>query len=144
MRHSRPSRSGVGYFFTVLKQQQDQLKGMKTDICSSLLAKLFDGDTIPIMLKTDSEYFEAAGLKDNCPFMTKYFRIENIDEDKNVVTLSLLQPFDICQGVTTCFNELYHLERSDTYATLRIDSISAIQCLDIDLMTKKVIIEPKW
>lgn len=141
MRHSR---NGLLYFLTVLKKQQDQLKGMKTDICSSLLAKLFDGDTIPIMLKVDSEYFEAAGSKDNCLFRTKYFRIESIDEEKDTVTLSLLQPFDIYNCVTSYFNELSHLERTDTCVTLWIGSINALQCLDIDFMTKKVIIEPKW
>jgi Spore coat protein Z len=144
MQHRHPGRKGLGCFLKIVKNQQDQLKGMKTDICSSLLAKLFDGDTIPIMLTINNEYFQAAGSNDHGSFCTKYFRIESMDEETNSVTLSLLKPFDICNDFTPRFNELYRLVKTDTCITLCIDTISAIQCLDIDLMTKKVTIEPKW
>lgn len=144
MQHRHPRKSGLGCFLKILKNQQEQLKGMKTDICSSLLAKLFDGDTIPIMLTINNEYFQAAGPNDHGSFSTKYFRIESMDEEKKSVTLSLLKPFNICNDITPCFNELYRLVKTDARVTVCIDTISAIQCLDIDLMTKKVTIEPKW
>ncbi|WNS80304.1 CotY/CotZ family spore coat protein [Domibacillus sp. DTU_2020_1001157_1_SI_ALB_TIR_016] len=137
-------RSGLGFFLQILKEQQDQLKGMKTDICSSLLAKIFEADTIPIMLKTDEDYFEAAGSKNDCPFTTRYFRIEHLDEEEKTVTLSLLQPLDVCCGTAVCFHELSFLERTNVCVTVCIEGISAIQCLDMELMVRRTFIEPKW
>ncbi|WP_050181902.1 CotY/CotZ family spore coat protein [Domibacillus robiginosus] len=127
-------RRGLGFFLKILKEQQDQLKGMKTDICSSLLAKIFDADTIPIMLKTGDEYFEAVGSKDDRPFTTNYFRIEHLDEKRKTVTLSLLQPLDVSCGTAVCFHQLSFLERTDLCVTVCIEGISAIQCLDMELM----------
>ncbi|WP_046176010.1 CotY/CotZ family spore coat protein [Domibacillus indicus] len=137
-------RSSLKYFLHALKEQQDQLKGLKTDICSSLLAKLFNGDTIPIMIKVDGEYYEAAVMKGSRLLRTKYFRIETIDEENDTVTLLLLEPLDMGNGFAASFNELYRLEKTSMSITLYINRISAVQCLDIELMTKKMVIEPKW
>lgn len=144
--NSRKKR-GLLHPLKTLKNQQDQLKGLKTDIYSSILAKAFNGDTIPIMLKVNGDYLEMAAFSDGnkpiCPFLTKYFRIECIDEKCGTMTLSLLRPLDILNCVTNRFEELYCLEKTCSIVIVKICWISAIQCLDIDLMNRKIIVEPK-
>lgn len=137
-------KNGMLFFLAVLKEQQDQLKGLKTDICSSLLAKLLDADTIPVMIQIGSDYFEASGTTNGCSFTTKCFRIEAINKEKRTVTLSLLKPLDVCGDVTACFCDLYRLEKTKTCVMICIDRISGIQCVEMERMINKIVVEPKW
>lgn len=129
-----------------LKRQQDQLEGSPTCCYTSLLKKLLKVDTIPFMLLTNNGPFELAGLfygKKSAHFHTSFFRIENIDEEKKCITISLLRPITLYGTYAKEICDVERLERTKICVTVDIACFCGVQCLDIDLL-KKVIVEPKW
>ncbi|MCA1031120.1 spore coat protein [Bacillus timonensis] len=123
-----------------LKEQQDLLKGCPTSCFSSLLVKIVKVDTIPFILFDEEGLFKAmvAGV---C--RSPFFRIEEIDLENCCATLMVLigRTMDGYETEEIC--DMYALEKSETFLTVDLTCFCAVQCLDLDLMKRKVIIEPK-
>jgi hypothetical protein len=107
-------------------------------------------DTIPFILWNDSGLFELTGYfsdqfedKKVDSFCTSFFRVENIDEKQKCATLSLLKPFDIdgCLSKEIC--EIVRLERTPICYAVDLSCFCAIHCLNVKLLTRKIIIEPR-
>lgn len=81
--------------------------------------------------------------KEEC-FITQFFRIEEIDKDENCLNVSLLLPLDISGHYTDNLCDVMSLKRTSTCVNINFECICAIQCLDAELLKRKIIIEPKW
>ncbi len=129
-----------------LYQQQLELQGDPSDPCSPLLAKLMRIDTIPFCFygHHSSIPFSAEGDIGGETFQTWCFRIEAIHKQEKNVLLSLLQPFTIYGEPAGWMEEIYALKRTDCLIAQPVPSISSLSCLNIDLMKRDIIMEPKW
>ncbi|MGE8205259.1 CotY/CotZ family spore coat protein [Heyndrickxia sp. NPDC080065] len=133
-----------------LKMIQDLLTNSKTKYFGKLLSHLVGVDTIPIFLYTNDGLFSQMGVyRDNQTdkenrFTSNYFRIESIDNDKFYASLSILCPLDIHGDVTQIHNDVMKLIKTNTCTEVDLSCIRAIQTLNLDLLKRKIIIEPKW
>lgn len=126
-----------------LKLLQDLLKNSQTKFFGSLLSKIARTDTIPFLLitkKGDPLRFKST---EEC-FETCYFRIESIDKETCCATISLLRPLDIEGNYSNSFSNLVRLEKTSICKNVDLSLICAIQPLETELLTRKIIIEPKW
>lgn len=140
------NRADITLALKVLKQQQDQLAGDPSDAFSNLLTKLFKVDTIPFMLYTVNgsiPYFVEGSEYTNI-FKTFCFRIEEIDDLSKTAQVSLLKPFNVYGEAANDVNDVYFLKKSETKITINLNEFSFLKCLDIELLRREVIMEPKW
>ncbi|QFG01068.1 hypothetical protein PB01_01870 [Psychrobacillus glaciei] len=126
-----------------LKSFQDLLKDSPTKYFGNLLAKIVGTDTIPFFLITKTGDLLSLIDTDEC-FETNYFRVESIDREKCCTTISLLRPLDIEGNLCNSLCDVVRLEKSPTCKVVDLSSVCAIQPLDTKLLTRKIIIEPKW
>ncbi|GIN83972.1 hypothetical protein J6TS2_03580 [Heyndrickxia sporothermodurans] len=133
-----------------LKSLQDLLEKSKTKYFGKLLFQLVGVDTIPIFLYTNDGLLNQMGVDidyktgKEYTFTSNYFRIESIDEEKFYASLSILCPLDIHGDVTQHHSEVMKLIKTTTCTEVDLSCIRAIQTLDLDLLKRKIIIEPKW
>src|SRR5690554_3565424 len=73
---------------------QDFIKHSTIPYFGKLLARLVGVDTIPIMLQTKDGFLKLLGFEtkdgtgEKQPFITSFFRLEEIDKDKNCAVVS--------------------------------------------------------
>jgi hypothetical protein len=129
-----------------LKEQQDQLAGDPSDVYSSLMTKLFKVDTIPFMIYTDEppSPFYAEDPLDTEYYKTFCFRLESLDELANTAIVSLLKPFNVYGELVSNINDVYFAKRTTTFLTLDLIKFTSVKCLDIELLKREIIMEPKW
>jgi Spore coat protein Z len=132
-----------------VKKLQDFINQADIPYLGIVFSKMVGVDTVPIMLYTKDGRLKFTGIdKDPCgeaaSFKTSYFRMEHLNEYSGCATVSLLRPLCICgKNKHTCC-EILVLKRTDAYITIDVSCICAVQCIDIDLLKRKIIIEPKW
>jgi Spore coat protein Z len=132
-----------------LKSLQDYLAHSSTKYFGKLLARLVGVDTIPFSLLTKKGFLSLKGIDINErmgreeSFTTNYFRIESVDQDSCCVTVSLLRPFDVYGNDAYSVCEVMKLEKTSAYVELGLSDICAIQPLEVELLKRKIIIEPK-
>ena len=122
---------------------QDLLGNSRTKFYGRLFGKIAGTDTIPLLLISKNGEPLSFINTDEC-FETSYFRIESIDRDICCTTISLLRPLDIEGNFTNSFCDVVRLEKTSICKTVDLSRICAIQLLDTELLTRKIIIEPKW
>jgi Spore coat protein Z len=132
-----------------LKKVQDFINQADIPYFGKMFSKLVGVDTIPFSLYTEDGKLIITGIdKDPCgtaaSFKTSYFRIEDLDEKSGCATISLLRPLCICGKNDHSCCKILVLKRTDTCVKVDVTCICAIQCIDIDLLKRKIIIEPKW
>ncbi|WP_185907864.1 CotY/CotZ family spore coat protein [Psychrobacillus soli] len=126
-----------------LKSFQDLLESSKTRFFGHLFAKIAGTDTIPLLLISKNGEPLSFSSTEEC-FETNYFRIESIDRDTCCTTISLLRPLDIEGNFSNSFCDVVKLEKTSICKTVDLSCICAIQLLETELLTRKIIIEPKW
>ncbi|MFJ5771902.1 CotY/CotZ family spore coat protein [Psychrobacillus sp. NPDC093180] len=126
-----------------LKLLQDLLNNSQTKFFGRLLAKIAGTDTIPLLLITKTGDPLSFSSTEEC-FETIYFRIESIDKERCCTTISLLRPLDIEGNYSNSFCDLVRLEKTSICKNVDLSRICAIQLLETELLTRKIIIEPKW
>lgn len=127
-----------------LKNQQNLLNGDPSDVFSSLLVKMARVDTLPFILYESGSPSPFRTKAEDLSFETFCFRIENLDEQANTALVSLLHPINVYGETAVDLDELYLLKRTSLFSSLPVNKFTAIRCLDIDLMKRSIIIEPKW
>lgn len=132
--------SGALYELMLL---QDYIKHSRIPFFGKLLARLIEVDTIPFLLMTKDGFLELFGMEEG-PFKTKFFRIEEIEENGQRAKVSLLRAFNIYGEDTNVLCDVVKLKRTSVCAEIELTSICGIQCGDIDLLKRDFIIEPKW
>lgn len=129
---------------------QDLINESQTPYFGNLLSKLVGVDTIPFFLFTADGQLKFKGVdkkhKEGCEerFESGYFRIEAIDKISCCATISLLRPFNLCGEDTELICDTFKLRKTSTCVQVDMNCICGIQCLDTELLKRKVIIEPKW
>jgi hypothetical protein len=133
-----------------LKKLQDYINHSETPYFGKLLSTLVGVDTIPFTLfRKDGPMFltgcdsKEKGKAEFC-FTTSYFRLEKLDVDTCCATVSLLRPLDIYGEDVESMCEVTKLIKTSTCVEIDLDCICAIQCVDVDLLKRIIIIEPKW
>ncbi|MDZ5472998.1 CotY/CotZ family spore coat protein [Bacillus sp. 31A1R] len=133
-----------------LKALQDFISNSSTKYFGKLLPKLIGADTIPFFLSTKEGLLTLTGDdfnkktgKSTC-FSTKYFRIESILKESGCVIVSLLMPLDIHGEHTKNICDCIQLKKTSTCVTIDFSCICAIQPLELELLKRKIIVEPKW
>lgn len=133
-----------------LKKLQDFIMDHSTPYFGNLLSRIVGADTIPFLLHTESGLLEVMGSHyNNCHgekecFITSFFRVESIDEEKCCATISLLLPIDIHGKVTNSICDVMILRKTSTCRVIDLSCFCAIQALDTEFLKRKIIIEPKW
>lgn len=108
-----------------------------------LLLKIVGSDTIPMMLLT--ERGTALQLTDyENGFTTCYFRMENIDAARNLVTVSFLCPMSIEGEPVVRAEEVVTLKKTNKEATINIATLSGVRLLSTSLLSVNVFVESKW
>lgn len=127
-----------------LLKLQKEIKNSSIPYFGKLLARLVGVDTIPFLLITKDGFLELEGTdkKDQKTFHTRFFTIEEIDEE--CAKISLLRAFDVCGEDTKILCDVVKLRKTHECVEVDLDCICGIQCLDIDLLKREFIIEPKW
>lgn len=126
-----------------LKLLQDVLANTPTKYFGHLLSKIVGTDTIPFFLITKKGTPLVLSNLDEC-FETSFLRIESTSQEKCCTTISLLRPLDIEGKLTNSFCDVVRLEKTSNCKVVDLSCICAIQLLDTELLTRKIIIEPKW
>lgn len=112
-----------------------------------LLARLIEVDTIPFLLLTKNGFFEQVGIEEKGKekfFTTKFFRIEDVDKEKNCVKVSLLRPLNLYGEDATELCDVVRLRKTSICMEIDLACICGIQCVELDLLKREFIIEPKW
>jgi len=126
-----------------LKLLQDLLNNSQTKFFGRLLSKIVGTDTIPFLLITKKGDPLSFSSTEEC-FETSYFRIESIDKETCCTKISLLRPLDIESNYSNSICDLVRLEKTSICKNVDLSRICAIQLLETKLLTRKIIIEPKW
>ncbi|MGM0750715.1 MAG: CotY/CotZ family spore coat protein [Bacillota bacterium] len=130
-----------------LKKLQDYINHSETPYFGKLLSILVGVDTIPFTLfKKDGPLIITGCEKEKAEecFTTSYFRLEKLDEDTCCATVSLLRPLDIYGEDVESMCEVMKLIKTSTCVEIDLDCICAIQCVDLALLKRIIIVEPKW
>jgi len=130
-----------------LKSLQDLLTESSSKYFGSKLSELVGVDTIPFVMYTNEGLLKRVGKdksKDKETFMTSFFRIESINQDRYEAQVSLLRPLDIKGKDTLSMNDLIKLKKTNTFTTIDLSNIHGIQPLDVDYVKRKIIVEPKY
>ncbi|MEG9295419.1 CotY/CotZ family spore coat protein [Mangrovibacillus sp. Mu-81] len=133
-----------------LKKLQDFINETHTPYFGKVFSKLVGVDTIPFRLYTEEGELTFNGIDHHDPtgksacFHTSYFRIEDLHMDSGCATFSLLRPLDICGCNPHSCSEILLLKKTDSCVQVDLRCVCAIQFMDIDLLKRKIIIEPKW
>lgn len=126
-----------------LKIFQDILTDYPNKYFGNLLSKIIDINTIPFSLITmNGGHMSQFDMEEG--FETSYFRIESVDRTKGHVVISLLRPLDLEGNITNSRGHLFRLEKTDKTKTIDVSLISAVKPLNIELLKRNIIIEPKW
>lgn len=126
-----------------IKYFQDLLEKSSSKYYGHLLLKMLGSDTIPVTFTTNIGS-PLSLIEAGTGTETRYFRIEHIDEEKHLVIVSLLRPLDIFGDIAKSMSDVVKLEKTTTKNTLSLMLISGVQLFNTTLLTKKMIIEPKW
>ncbi|KXH79761.1 CotY/CotZ family spore coat protein [Sporosarcina sp. HYO08] len=128
-----------------LKAMQDFISKSPTHYFCDLLRTIVGTDTIPIVLQTKKGDFikRIHKFDDFCCFETMFFRIEEIDEELCCAKLSLLRPLDIEGCDTNIICDVFRLQKTNVCTIIPLSCVCAVQPLDVELLKRKVIIEPK-
>lgn len=129
-----------------LKTLQDLLEKSSTKYFGKLLSKLVGVDTLPFFLYTKDGLLLKMGAESSRGsfFTSNYFRIESVDKETCWATISLLQPLDIHGKYAPSPDHVIKLIKTPTCTELDLSCISAVQPLSLDLLKRRIIIEPKW
>jgi Spore coat protein Z len=132
-----------------VKKLQDFINQADIPYLGKVFSKMTGVDTVPIMLYTKDGKLAFTGFDiepcgEEASFKTSYFRMEKLHEQSGCATISLLRPLCICGKNKHSCCEILVLKRTDTCLTIDVSCICAVQCIDIDLLKRKIIIEPKW
>ena len=126
-----------------LKALQDLIIEHHSKYYGKLLVRIVGSDTIPFFLiKNNGVHLRLIDKVKQ--FETEYFRIESVDSERCCGTISLLRPLDFEGNVTNSPADVVRLEKTSTKKYIELSCISAIQLLNLDLLKRKIIIEPKW
>lgn len=126
-----------------IKYFQDLLEKSSSKYYGHLLLKMLGSDTIPVTFTTNMGS-PLSLIEAGTGTETRYFRIEEIDEEKHLIIVSLLRPLDIFGDIANSMSDVVKLEKTTTKNTLCLMLISGVQLFNTTLLTKKMIIEPKW
>jgi hypothetical protein len=126
-----------------LKIFQDILTDYPNKYFGNLLSKIIDINTIPFYLITkNGVHMSQFDMEEG--FETSYFRIESVDRTTGLAVISLLRPLDMEGNITNSRGHVFRLEKTDKTKTIDVSLISAVQPLNIELLKRNIIIEPKW
>ncbi|NQD66953.1 hypothetical protein HP456_13640 [Bacillus haikouensis] len=145
-----PGSTCVQLALQELKKLQDFINETHTPYFGKVFSKLVGVDTIPFLLYSEDGKLTFTGIdhQDSCGktvyFHTNYFRIEELDMNSDCATISLLRPLDIGGGNPHSFGDTLLLKKTDSCIQVDLSCVCAIQLMDIDLLKRKIIIEPKW
>ncbi|XXM72967.1 CotY/CotZ family spore coat protein [Lysinibacillus sphaericus] len=114
-----------------------------------VFSKLVGVDTIPIMVYTEEGTLTFTGVDrdpggEAASFETSYLRMEDLDETGGCARVSLLRPLCICgrHGHSCC--DILMLKRTGICVNVDVSCLCAVQFMDINLLKRKIVIEPKW
>jgi Spore coat protein Z len=132
-----------------VKKLQDFINQTDIPYLGKVFSKMTGVDTVPIMLYTKDGRlaFKGSDIEpcgEESTFQTSYFRMENLSERSGCAAVSLLRPLCICGKNQHSCCEILVLKRTDTCIMIDVSCICAVQCIDTDLLKRKIIIEPKW
>ncbi|WP_053362713.1 CotY/CotZ family spore coat protein [Bacillus sp. FJAT-27251] len=140
----------IGDALYELKKLQDFLAETTTPFLGKILGKLVGSDTIPFILLTNNGMFEWNGViydektkKEEC-FTTSFFRVDDIDKDSSCAKLTILRPYNIHKEHAKLLCDVVKLEKTPICVEVDISCFCGIQCLDTELLKRKIICEPKW
>ncbi|WP_052352796.1 CotY/CotZ family spore coat protein [Neobacillus dielmonensis] len=129
---------------------QDMLNEFSTPILGKFLQRVFNIDTIPILLFTKNGlfelsgfYFDKKGQRREC-FMTSFFSIDSVNEENNCVTLLLLRPINVYNQPADSVYDVFRLVKTPVCVEVDLDCFCGIQSFHPNLLKKEIIIEPKW
>ncbi len=148
--NEKSCKHGICEALFELKSLQDFLTESSTKYSGKLLAKLVGVDTIPFILMTKDGLFSHSGEVINHKngkaesFTSNYFRIESIEKEGCHATISLLHPLDIHGDPPHSPCDVIILKKTTNCIEIDLLSICAIQTVDIELLKREIIIEPKW
>ena len=126
-----------------IKTFQDVLTNSWSKYYGHLFIKIVGSDTIPFFLITTEGTL--LSLSDTATQIeTKYFRIEKIEKQSLMITVSLLRAFDIEDKETNTIKDVVRLEKSTAKAFIDLRYITAVQLLEPDLLVRKFYVESKW
>lgn len=129
---------------------QNYIKHSRIPYFGKLLARLVEVDTIPFLLMTKDGFLEIMGIEENAVkgkkafFRTNHFRIEEIEENGQCAKVSLLRSLDIYGEDTNVLCDVVKLRKTGVCAEIDLSCICGVQCVDIALLKREFIIEPKW
>lgn len=114
-----------------------------------LLGKIVGTDTIPIMLQTEDGFLQLMGIdkkgdKHPSMFFTRFFRIEEVDIERNCAIVTLLRSLNIDGEDTDQLCDMVKLVKTNICETIDLSSLYGVQPLDPAYLRRKIIIEPKW
>ncbi len=133
-----------------LKKLQDFLVETSTPFLGKILGRLVGVDTIPFMLLTDTGVFELSGIVYNDMtdkkdyFTTSFFKVNSIEKGSKCVELTLLRPLNVEKESAKSVCDVVKLEKTPVCVEIDLSCICGLQILDIDLLKREIIIEPKW
>ncbi|KKK39860.1 hypothetical protein WQ57_00770 [Mesobacillus campisalis] len=149
--HNRPNMGNcIGDALFELKKLQDFLAETSTPFLGKLLGKLVGSDTIPFILLTKNGIFEWEGIvynekkKSQECFTTSFFRIDSIEKGSSCAKLTILRPYNIHKEPAKLLCDVVKLEKTPICIEIDISCFCGIQCLDTELLKRKIICEPKW
>ena len=134
-----------------IKKLQDIISTSKTEYFGNLLLKLTRVDTIPFMLLTDRGPLKMIANANNhkkmsldsC-YQTSFFRLEKVDTETCCAELTLLQPLDYSGNINNNLCDLILLKKTKECVAIDLSDVCAIQIIDLDLLTREIVIEPKY
>ncbi|MBE4909423.1 hypothetical protein IMZ08_15330 [Bacillus luteolus] len=134
----------------VVKQFQNTYQCFKDTFSNKMPPNDKNDGTIPLMLyHKNGNLVEEVGIDGEesgvGSFTSYFFRVEEIDPTANKAIMTLIKPFDMGSKPTLDLTELYRLEKTFIFIEVKLEHISAVQCISPRLMNRALpIIEPKW
>lgn len=136
-------RSRLIEVLTEIDYFQQIINKMKTKHFGHLLIKLVGTDTIPVMFITKrGEYLRLMSQESH--YSTTFFRIEEVDEVKQMLSLALLCPLNMEGQPASRTDELMSLKKTTETIKLNIANIAAVQLASTTLLSTSIMIESKW
>ncbi len=144
------TKQNVIEILDVVKQFQDTYQRFLNTFSTKVSPIDKNDGTIPLLLyHKNGILIEEVGTDEEdsgeLRFTSCFFRVEEIDPATNYAMMTLLKPLDMESKPTVDLTELYRLERTFIFMEVKLEYISAVQCISPRLINRALpIIEPKW
>ncbi|WP_174732467.1 CotY/CotZ family spore coat protein [Mesobacillus harenae] len=132
-----------------LKEFQDMIAESNTKFFGRLLHKTIGTDSIPFLLFNQKGLLMLDGFGINQKkgkkehVKSQYFLLKEIDKANCRAKISLLKPMIIHDSSENLLCDVIKLEKTGVCIEIDLSGLCAIQLLDIDLLKRKIVIEPK-